>query len=253
MSLGPESALSAPVAALRLDGADALALLHRLSTAFLADLAPGEGRATLFCDFRGRLLHRAWVARDPGGAIWLLRPDAKAAELAAFIDRHVFREQVRIEDATGAQAAPGLPDTERFASELARIRAGHPRHGHEIAEAFTPFEINRAHEVHLQKGCFTGQEALMRLLTYRSVRRRLALVEGAGPPPAPAHVRREAASVGRLTSTTSLQAKGSGARWIGLAVLAHDAAERHDGLRVEGGAELERVEPFPILPPAGLP
>ena len=99
MSLGPESALSAPVAALRLDGADALALLHRLSTAFLADLAPGEGRATLFCDFRGRLLHRAWVARDPGGAIWLLRPDAKAAELAAFIDRHVFREQVRIEEA----------------------------------------------------------------------------------------------------------------------------------------------------------
>src|SRR5437870_7099404 len=222
---GTESTSAATVAAVRLEGSDALELLHRIATQFLSDLAPGEGRATLFCDFRGRLLHRAWVARDAGGAIWLLRPDAKAAELAAFLDRHVFREQVRIEDATGAQAAPGLPDTERFASELARIRAGHPRHGHEIAEAFTPFEINRAHEVHLQKGCFTGQEALMRLLTYRSVRRRLALVEGPGGPPAvPANILRGSASAGRLTSSAALGA-AEAAGWIGLAVLSHAAAE----------------------------
>src|SRR6185436_19095602 len=69
-------------------------------------------------------------------------------------------------------------------SESARIVLLHPRHGHEIAEAFNPFEVGLAHEVHLAKGCFTGQEALQRLITYESVRRRPARVQIAGDPPA---------------------------------------------------------------------
>ena len=244
---------SVHAAALRLDGRDALDLLHRISTQFLADLEPGEGRATLFCDFRGRLLHRAWVARDPSGAVWLLRADAPAAELAAFLDARVFREDVRIEDVTGAAAAPPLPGSERFASEWERIRAGHPRHGHEIADAFTPFEINRAHEVHLQKGCFTGQEALMRLVTYRSVRRRLVRVEGAGSvPAAPAAVVIDSAKVGRLTSAAASPAPGDAPRWFGLAVVASEAVERGGMARLEGGPAFEGWEPFPITRPRGL-
>src|SRR5213592_566407 len=84
--------------ALRLAGRDALALLHRISTNALADLTPGQCRATLFCDFRGRLLHRAVVGAGSDGALWLIRDDAPGAELAAFLDRHVFRDDVRIED-----------------------------------------------------------------------------------------------------------------------------------------------------------
>src|SRR6185503_4212916 len=74
----------------------------------LADLAPGQARATLFCDFRGRLLHRAVVAAEKD-AIWLLRDDAAGAELAAFLDRHVFRDDVRIEDRSEALPV-GLSD-----------------------------------------------------------------------------------------------------------------------------------------------
>src|SRR5580765_8374234 len=83
---------------LRLAGRDALAVLHRISTQHLERLAAGETRATLFCDFRGRLLHRAVVTVTSDHAVWLLRPDAPGDELAAFLDRHVFREEVRIED-----------------------------------------------------------------------------------------------------------------------------------------------------------
>src|SRR5689334_24827944 len=54
----------------------------------------------------------------------------------------------------------------RRSSDL-RIRAARPRHGHEVTSSFTPFEVGLAHEVHLDKGCFTGQEALMRLITYQ--------------------------------------------------------------------------------------
>src|SRR5262245_30089619 len=160
---------------LRIEGSEALDLLHRISTAYLMDLAPGACRAAPFCDFRGRLLHRAVVAATRDGVLWLLRDDAPGEALAAFVDRSVFREDVRVTDlgarwsaftTTAAEAiAPGaveerdgVPVRARIASdwmlalapagasrsspdEAARIRSGRPRHGHEIHPDFTPFEV----------------------------------------------------------------------------------------------------------------
>ena len=95
---------------LRLTGRDALDLLHRISTQALLDLPPGGSRATLFCDFRGRLLHRAHVVRD-ADFVWLVRHDAPASELLEFVDRHRFREDVRLEDRPVSEA-PALPEDE---------------------------------------------------------------------------------------------------------------------------------------------
>jgi folate-binding protein YgfZ len=272
---------------LRLEGRDALDLLHRISTNSLLDLEPGAARATLFCDFRGRLLHRAVVAHASDGAVWMLRDDAPPEPLAAYLDRHVFREDVRIANASdrwtvvvsengpppGAleerdgtplcarppsdlalrlvpRARSSPPDTmAQAAAERRRVRAGRVAHGHEIVEAFHPFEVNLGAEVHLDKGCFTGQETLMRLVTYRSVRRRLARVSGAGaPPPTPVDVKRDAETVGRLTTAVSDETG-----WIGLAVLGLDAAEGGSGLVVEGGGPLGEVVAFPIARPIGRP
>jgi len=200
--------------ALRLTGRDTLPLLHRVTSNALEDLQPGEARATLWCDFRGRLQFRAIVAVASDGAVWLLRADAPGAELAAAIDKSVFRDDVRVEDQSavhpfelargttgesgvlaevdGAPSIVSTGDGTRLVpagsgeglTESARIVLLQPRHGHEIAEAFNPFEIGLAHEVHLAKGCFTGQEALQRLITYESVRRRPARVQLAGGSPA---------------------------------------------------------------------
>jgi len=188
--------------ALRLTGRDALPLLHRISSNALADLAPGEARATLFCDFRGRLLHRAVVALAQDSSVWLLRDCAEAGPLAQFIDKHVFREQVAIADHStviapgrmAADEAPGASFDEQGPlrvstgdgtvlvrgaarmSDRERVALGVAAHGAEITEEFNPFEVGLGGEVHLTKGCFTGQEALQRLVTYDSVRR--ALVRG---------------------------------------------------------------------------
>ncbi|MBI5710109.1 MAG: hypothetical protein HZC42_07385 [Candidatus Eisenbacteria bacterium] len=273
---------------LRLEGRDALGLLHRLSSASLADLAPGRARATLFCDFRGRMLHRAVAAVTGDGAVWLLRDDAPAPELAAYLDRHVFREDVRLADlsagwsvgrvpARGVHPAPGTSH-ERDGIPLAaaaepgfvlevrggaasgvapapalaearRIRAGLPRHGHEIAGEFNPFEVGLAREVHLAKGCYTGQEALLRLVTYGSVRRRLALLEGGGAPPAvPADVTCGGASAGRVTSAAPWVTD-----WVALAVLTHQACEPGAALAVAGAGAVAAVRPFPLERPPGLP
>src|SRR5262245_6805313 len=86
---------------LELRGADVLAVLHRISTQKLDDLRLGDARVTLFCDFRGRLLHRAAVALGRDGEAWLLREDAAPGSLAAFIDRHVFREDLKVVDRSG--------------------------------------------------------------------------------------------------------------------------------------------------------
>lgn len=231
-----------PTAAIAMPGADSLGLLHRISTQFLSDLEPGHGRATMFCDFRGRLLHRAWVQRDATGLAWLLRDDAPAAELMAFLDRSIFREDSRLEDHTGDANAPELPAGEQFAGEAQRIRAGHPRHGHEIADAFTPFDIGRALEVHLSKGCFTGQEALMRLVTYKSVRRRLVRVEGHGAAP---DVPMDLGKSGRITSVAALSPDS----WIGLAVMVRDVG----GPSPELGIPVDTITAFPETRPLGLP
>jgi hypothetical protein len=273
--------------ALRLTGGDALALLHRISTNALADLRPGQARATLFCDFRGRLLHRAVVAVTADGAVWLLRDDAPGAPLAAFIDKQVFRDDVHIEDhsqrlpvqragsgtslAVGTLAerdgtpnavwiagddvfavgdAPGiaLADADKT-SAAGRVRAGRPAHGHEIVDAFTPFEVALAHEVHLDKGCFTGQETLMRLVTYKGVRRRLARVSGSGPAPTvPRQVCADGKPVGILTTAVA-----DGEVWIGLAVLKSEVCDPPRALELEGAGATAPPEPLPLTRALGRP
>jgi len=279
--------IGSPSILLRLTGKDALPLLHRISTQALDDLGRGEARATLFCDFRARLLFRAHVLRLADDSVWLLHEHAPGREFAQHLDRHIFREDVKLEDwsdrfavrgriESGGRA--GMPPVEAdgrpvhlavgdsavldvvpattllipeqlFTWEIARVASGRPRHGHEIAEAFHPFEVGLAEEVHLSKGCYTGQEVLQRLVTYRSVRRQLARVAGAGVAPGtpvPACIGDE--RVGTVTSTI---AAGDG--WAGLAVLSAKAFEPGVEVRVEDGSAMSAVAPFPLRPPLGLP
>lgn len=268
---------------LRLEGRDVLDLLHRLSTRPLADLARGECRAAPFCDFRGRLMCRAVVAATRDGAVWLLRDDAPGDELAAFVNRNVFREDVRVADLGARWIACPAPAGEALAAgaveersgvpvrvlvapdwalalvaagercaggdERARIRAGRPRHGHEIHSDFTPFEVGLAHEVHLAKGCYPGQEALARLVTYRSVRRRIVRLAGDRPvPTAPCDVRAGGEVAGRLTSV----AEDGVAGWLALAVLRHEAASPGVRLEIEGAGPVREPVPFDLTRPLGI-
>jgi folate-binding protein YgfZ len=196
------------------------------------------------------------------------------------VDRAVFREDVGIEDrstgspvwlvldpgASGPRFAPAgeprfAPESEGFAlrmSELsgdapvdepARIARGRARHGHEIAEAFTPYEVNLAAHVHLAKGCYTGQETLQRLVTYDSVRRHLVGFAG-GPgeraPTAPQDVLAGGEIVGRLTSVAAF-----GGGWSALAVVRIDALERGAAFALAGGTALGVARTFPVAPPLG--
>jgi len=108
--------------------------------------------------------------------------------------------------------------------------------------------VNLAHEVHLAKGCYTGQEALQRLVTYDSVRRRLVRVAGSGAAPVvPRAIAGPDGAAGVLTSATAAEP----GTWIGLAVVKHEAATGSVSLRIDGGPTIERVEPFELTRPEG--
>ncbi len=261
--------------ALRLTGADVLPLLHRVTSQALADFAPGGARATLWCDFRGRLLHRAVVAVASDGAVWLLRHDAPGAELAVVVDRSVFRDDVKIEDrsaelpvvlAPGDAGAGGVLEESAGAPrvvatgdgtrlvvgaggtaplpERERIEWLLPRHGHEIREDFNPFEVGLARDVHLAKGCFTGQEALQRLITYDSVRRRPVLVRVPADAAAPQDVLAAGGRAGVLTSVADR---------LGFAVVRRDAVARGDTLTLPDGSRLELLSAPEPARPLGRP
>jgi folate-binding protein YgfZ len=267
----------APSTALRLTGRDALAVLHRVTTQALADLPAGAARATLFCDFRGRLLQRAVVAQAPDGALWLLRDCAPAAGLVEAVERAVFREEVALEDRSaevvvGRIADDGPPgatfDAEgpsRVATgdgtalvrgappmdDAARVRLGIAAHGAEIADAFNPFEIGLGAEVHLDKGCFTGQEALQRLVTYHSVRRTLVRISGeAGAPRAGEPVRAAEAEAGVLTTVVSAPADRG---WSALAVVRLDALDSGAAWALASGEAVRVEHRFEAPRPLGRP
>lgn len=87
----------------------------------------------------------------------------------------------------------------------------------------------------------------MRLITYRSVRRRLARVGGAGAPPAtPVDLHADGKPAGVLTSAV---AESNG--WIGLAVVRNDVLEPAKALQLPDGVTIGSLEPVAPTRPLG--
>ena len=69
-----------------------------------------------------------------------------------------------------------------------RVEAGLPRYGWELNEGVNPWEANLRQFIHFEKGCYVGQEVILRLNTYNKVQRQLTalafssaqVTEGAG-------------------------------------------------------------------------
>lgn len=81
-----------------------------------------------------------------------------------------------------AGGRPGDPE----ALEALRVAAGRPRWGRELTEDVIPLEaelLDRA--ISQGKGCYTGQEVIVRILHRGHVNRHLRRLEFAGPLPAP--------------------------------------------------------------------
>ena len=84
-------------------GRDAADLLHRLTTAAVKGLQPGQGTAAVFTTSKGRILDLVTLHRLPEGILAITAP-GRAAPVIAWVDRYTFREEVKGEDRTGSHA-----------------------------------------------------------------------------------------------------------------------------------------------------
>jgi folate-binding protein YgfZ len=92
---------------LLIEGADALDLLHRLTTNDILSLRPGEGTAAAFVTGKGRLIDLVTLHRLEDRLLCLTGAD-RGAVVAAHIDRFTFREAVRVADASRSHGTLGL-------------------------------------------------------------------------------------------------------------------------------------------------
>jgi folate-binding protein YgfZ len=190
---------------LRVAGPDRLTWLHSLTTQHLASLAPRVWTAALILSPQGHVEH-AFEGYDDGEAFVAHTEPGRGAALVEFLERMRFMMRVEVSDATAELATawrPGLrteraPDggyefvpRERltayaeaagpacgiWAFEALRIARGEPRFGIDTDHRTIPNEVGWINSaVHLDKGCYRGQETVARVHTLGRPPRRLTLL-----------------------------------------------------------------------------
>ena len=191
----------------RVAGPDRLTWLHSLTSQHLSGLLPGVATEALLLSPHGHVEHDLRLV-DDGSAVWVHVEPGAAAALVAFLESMKFWSQVEVEDLsssyavvlrpTGVAAAPtrvvahGVesfvpradleavldgPLAGVWALEALRVADGQPRFGFETDHRTIPHEVGWiGTAVHLDKGCYRGQETVARVHNLGRPPRRLVLL-----------------------------------------------------------------------------
>ena len=189
----------------KVSGPDRLSWLHSLLSQHLDALRPGEPTEALLLDPKGHIEHHLFVV-DDGEATWAHVEPGKARSLAEFLDRMRFMLRVEVADVSDAYMVvtgpPGddalaWPDVAGtvtrivprgefpegpapagiWAYEALRIAEHRPRFGLDTDERTIPHEAGYVETaVHLNKGCYRGQETVARVHNLGRPPRRLVFL-----------------------------------------------------------------------------
>jgi folate-binding protein YgfZ len=190
----------------RISGKDRLTWLHSLTTQQLDNLASGIWKEALILDPQGHIEEQFFLV-DDGESTYLHLDQAKVDQLIAYLEKMKFMLEVSVEDVSDEFAilrAPGVRDeiggpyalvprselsatsaafsavnlqVGIWALEAERIAAGQARIGIDTDHKTIPNEIgalNRA--VHMNKGCYRGQETVAKVFNLGKPPRRLVLL-----------------------------------------------------------------------------
>ena len=189
----------------RVAGADRLRFLHSLTSQHLESLAPNTPAEALLLSPNGHVEHHLALV-DDGEAVWAHVEPGTAAGLVEFLDRMRFLLRVEVTDESASYAVVSLsgvpaPDDalvttdglivprkelERdwqarlaglWAHEALRIAAHRPRLGLDTDHRTIPHEAGWIDvAVHLDKGCYRGQETVARVQNLGRPPRRLVFL-----------------------------------------------------------------------------
>jgi tRNA-modifying protein YgfZ len=173
---------------LRVGGEDRLSWLHSLTSQHLESLPSGEVREALVLSPHGHVEHHL-VLSDDGVATWIAVEPGTVEALVGYLDSMRFMLRVDVTDETSSYAvmsvraddqwrdilvpraelsarvdALNLPLAGLGAYEALRVEAHIPRLGFETDHRTIPHEIGWiGSAVHLDKGCYRGQETVARV------------------------------------------------------------------------------------------
>lgn len=147
-----------------------------------------------------------WWSHAEAGPLWLARVMQLGAE--GFWIAGPAEEVQRLVEAL---AVAGVPRLSSAAAEAARVMAGEPLWGREITDEYFPMEIGLGDAIDYKKGCFLGQEPIVRIRDRGHTNWRLARVELPGGVTVSAGDRLETdekPKAGKLTSVASVGPPG---------------------------------------------
>ncbi|PSJ29888.1 folate-binding protein YgfZ [Streptosporangium nondiastaticum] len=195
-------------------GPDRLSWLHLLLTQHVSDLPPGQATEALVLSAHGHIEHALYLV-DDGETVWAHVEPGTQGELIAYLESMKFFYQVEVADRTDDYAVVYLPAgsiaeapegalaretahgrdlflpralLEPFAAahgpaagvlahEALRVEAHRPRLGLETDHRTIPHELGLIGvAVHLQKGCYRGQETVARVHNLGKPPRRLVFL-----------------------------------------------------------------------------
>lgn len=193
----------------RVSGPDRLSWLHSLTSQHVEHLGPGSSTEALLLSPHGHVEH-ALYAVDDGTAFWAHVEPGTAPALVEFLDSMRFMMRVEMADLTDEFAVVWEPDTDRhgsylsrvtdrgrevfvarselaryvgdrpsgvWAHEARRIAAHQPRLGVDTDHKTIPHEVGWiGSAVHLEKGCYRGQETVARVHNLGRPPRRLVML-----------------------------------------------------------------------------
>ena len=177
---------------LRIAGPDRLDWLHNLTTQHLTALAPGAWTQALILSPHGHVEHHLQLV-DDGEAVWAHVEPGTLPSLLDYLQRMKFMTRVEVDDVSGDWAVLNdgadrlVPRAELaalegelagvWAYEALRVADRRPRLGVDTDHRTIPNEVGwLVRAVHLDKGCYRGQETGARVYNLGRPPRRLALL-----------------------------------------------------------------------------
>uniref|UniRef100_A0AAU2V5R3 Folate-binding protein n=1 Tax=Streptomyces sp. NBC_00003 TaxID=2903608 RepID=A0AAU2V5R3_9ACTN len=195
-------------------GDDRLSWLHLLLTQHVSELPAGQATEALILSANGHVEHALYLV-DDGTTVWIHVEPGTEGELIAYLESMKFFYRVEVADRTEEFAVVHLPagsiaevpegvvvretaygrdlflpraDLEKYAAEAGplvgilayealRVEAHRPRLGFETDHRTIPHEVGWiGSAVHLQKGCYRGQETVARVHNLGKPPRRLVFL-----------------------------------------------------------------------------